>query len=361
MRITLVRTLLFTVLATTSAPMLGCSADVAPVEADEQALTEAKVLARGITSPSGLAVAGNHIYFGSNTFVASGDAELDQEFAYWEGKFARVPLTGGRQELVADVGPISLVKASGAMLYYAMPQGCWIGKLDTAKAGAPKPQGIYQYEACETDTGRGIQHFDIADRAIYIVEDDGKIVRTDLNGKNAKSIGQSLVSGWGGTVASAALGRDAMFIATNTSGAPPAIYRVALDTGRASKVMQTGKTIYDLETDGENLFWAAEDGSIRRLREGATADETIATGFGSIVDMAIDGTNVFVADAQRGAVYIVADAAGRAVGGAPKAKKKLAAVRGINELTVAKGIVYVGSNVVEGRKALGVIAAIKTP
>ena len=102
----LTRSLFAAILVTALATTLGgCAADdgaTALVGGDEAALTEAKTLAHGVTNPSGMTVAGNHIYFGSNHFVASGDPELDQEYAYWEGKYARVPLTGSPPPPVRD-------------------------------------------------------------------------------------------------------------------------------------------------------------------------------------------------------------------------------------------------------------------
>jgi hypothetical protein len=93
------------------------------------------------------------------------------------------------------------------------------------------------------------------------------------------------------------------------------------------------------------------------LPAGGNAARKVGDGFGQIIDLASDGTNVFVADAGRGAIYLLADA----TSAAPKPRKKLANARGITTLIVAGGSVFYGSQLVENRKAAGVIASIALP
>jgi hypothetical protein len=90
------------------------------------------------------------------------------------------------------------------------------------------------------------------------------------------------------------------------------------------------------------------------LAAGSHTPKTIASGFGQIYDIAVDGTKVYVADSKRGAVYQVEDPLGT-----PKRQRKLADAKGVQALAVAGGTLYVGSHVIEGRKVAGIIGAIK--
>jgi hypothetical protein len=109
----------------------------------------------------------------------------------------------------------------------------------------------------------------------------------------------------------------------------------------------------DFKSDGKNLYWVS-DNTVMLLAAGSHTPKTIASGFGQIYDIAVDGTKVYVADSKRGAVYQVEDPLGT-----PKRQRKLADAKGVQALAVAGGTLYVGSHVIEGRKVAGIIGAIK--
>jgi len=341
----------------------GASSEDA-VAGDEQALTEAKVLAKGVTSPSGLAVAGGHVYFGSNHFVASGDPDLDQQFAYWAGKFSRVPLAGGRQEAVLDHGPIVHVQSVGSKLFYGVAGGCWVGALDTAigaaGAGATGQSNVYTAAECEPDY-ESVVGFGVSGDALIVVHRDGRVVTTPAAGGGApRTITTLRVGDAGDPVGGAVIADGAAWLATdalptNASGPiPAAIHRVDLASGAATKVVDLAKAASDLTTDGKNVYFTDEPTKVLSVTTGSTAATVVADGFGAVIGLAADGGDLFVADSKRGAVYVV----GNAGSGAPAARKKLASVKGIQAITAAAGVVYVGSNVIDGRKGAGIIGAI---
>lgn len=349
--------------------VVGCADDSsagAPTEADEQALTEAKVLAKGVAYPSGLAAAGDHVYFGANHFVASGDPELDQQFAYWEGKFSRVTMNGGRPQTVVEVGPINRVRVAGSKLYYAMSDGCWISRVDAAQSSATAGQDeVYRDDDCDPEGGPSMMGFELTNDKLVIVRNDGEVKIAKQDGTGIKKLGEVRVGNWGDLVETQTVADGHVWILTrdhltDAQDRPvkPALYKISLEGAApnpATKVLEAQARWSNLTSDGKNLFWN-EGNKVMMLAAGTSAPKQVADAFGEITDIAADGPNLFVADSGRGSIYIVRDVATDA-----KPKKKLANARGITSLIATGGKVFFGTHVIEDRKAAGIIGSIAVP
>lgn len=334
----------------------GSSVDAPPASGEEQDLVKSKVLVRNVSSPSGLIAAGGYVYFGANKFVASGDPELDQQFAYWTGKFSRVPVAGGAREIVEDLGPIARVQRAGTKLLYGRPDGCWINSIEAAGA-VKSSKEIYREEECDPEVVSGIAGFNVADDKLVIAHYDGEILVGSPSGAGVKKVGAVKIGDWGDIVSDFAVADGNAFILTraNIDNRPVAIHKVALATGKDSKVVDFETRPSALHSDGKNLY-IVDGANVLLLTPGSSTPKTIASGFENIAALASDGKDLFVADFKLGAIFQIVDA----TGGAPT-KRKLASVKDIQELSVSEGTLYYGSGSVENRKPSGVIGALVIP
>lgn len=340
--------------------VIGCSsADSSDVEAaDEQALTTAKTLAKGISSPTGLAVTSTHVYFGSNQFIASGDPELDQQMAYWEGKYSRVKISGGKRELVTDVGPITNVRTVGSKLYFRMSSGCWISSVDTtAETVEVKP--VYSLDECDE---YGITDFEVTDEALVVVNFDGPILRGKSSGTDMKQIADLTIGNVAPFFDTAVLADGALIVLSSRSlfdddnhQLPQSLYRVNIEDGTVAKLFDVATPPSNLVSDGKNVFWSENGTDIVMLASGSDQPKKIATGLRNIIELVSDGTNVYAADSQRNAIYMIKDALGT-----PK-KKKLADAKGVQAIAIQGDKLYFGTDAYENNKPAGIIGVIQLP
>ncbi len=336
---------------------VGCAAEneEAPAASGEAALVETRTLVEGIEHPSGLAVANGYLYYGQNEFVASGDPELDQEFAYWTGIFSRVPVGGGRAKKIADDGPITKVRVSGTKVYYAMASGCWISQLDarTTSSGS----SVYHKDNCEPDWGAIPAGFEIAGGKLIVVDSSGDVVAGALDGSGMQKIGQVRLGDRGDVVDSHALADGKVFLITQSDGTakPQSLYSLPVSGGRATKVLDFPSKPQNLTSDGKNLYFSADGTKVFTLRAGKRQPELVAEGFGTVGRLAADASNVYVADTKRDAIYMVRDAAT-----SPKRAEKLAEASGLDEIIVDQGVVYFGTHL-DGRRNGGRIGSLQVP
>jgi hypothetical protein len=195
------------------------------------------------------------------------------------------------------------------------------------------------------------------------VRTDGKIMKGALDGSGMRQLAEIRIGDWGDLVESQAVAGGNLFVLTRaglTTGSnrqvPQALYRIALDTGRSSKLLDFDAPPSNLVSDGKNLFYSVGGTKVMGLIGGAATPKVVAEGLGQVTDLAADGTNVFVADSKRGAVYFVRNAAT-----APQKQKKLVAAKGIQALTVSGGTVFFGTHVIEHNKYAGVLASVAIP
>lgn len=352
------RLLPFAFAAVLAPTALACTAstDDSAVEADEQALTEAKPLAKGIANPSALAKIGDQVYFGSNTFVASGDIELDQQFAYWTGTFHRVGIGGGRATKVAEIGPVQTVRAVGSRVLYNMGGGCWISQVETSGGAS---SSVWTLPECEPESGTSILGFDITKSGKLLAVSDDAVWIGKPSGQDMKKLAELRIGDWGSTIEAYALTEDAVYLVTppylrtGNHDLPQAIHRVDLATGTITKLLDLAARPDNFTSDGKNLFWSEGGTKVVLLAAGATAPKTIAQNLGQIITLASDGSRVFVADGKRDAIYVVADALT-----APKRQRKLAVVKGLTTMALTDAGLLFGSHAVENRKPAGIIGLV---
>jgi hypothetical protein len=341
--------------------LAACSGAEAPSiddENSEEALGAAgmKVLVRNVEHPGGLAVTDKHLYFSQNHFVASGDPELDQQMAYWEGKYARVPLTGGAREKLTDAG-IVRVRLSGKTLYGATGDSCWITSFDTS-ATQPQAKPAFDDPDCNE---YGPVGFEATSDKLAVVTAEGDLMVGKGDGSASKKVGTFYKSGYvipflnGETLANGNMvvltardpeqKRKQAIVSMSLAGGAP---KTIVDFPIASSEAQ------NLTTDGTNLFFS-QDAKVFVVKSGDTKATLVSDGFASVSDLLSDGTNLVVNDGKRGAIYEI-----KSPLQAPKQVKVLS-VKHVEALTLGGGKVYFGTHVVTKGKATGVIASIKLP
>lgn len=331
----------------------ACGSDEgSAVESEESALIQTKTIARNVAHPSGLAVLGDQVYFGSNKFWASGDPELDQQFAFWSGKFSRVSVSGGPVETFASVGPITKVRTYQNKVYYAMSDGCWIAARD---ANGAEGSTVYQDENCDPEWGQGPRGFEIThDGRLLVVHEDGTVLAGAHDGRGMKKLGRIRVGNSGNVVQAQVLSDEHLFILTqrNLGSVPQSLYKMSLETGRATKVLSFEGAPSFLHSDGSHVFVSEDGTSVSVVRKGTRSVERIATGFGAIADLASAGGKLYVADTKRDAIYEVSDPLT-----SPR-KRKLAEVKGLVTMIASGEFLYYGTHAVTNGRNVGVIGRV---
>ncbi len=355
----------FATLLGLGAPLLAtacATATDASIEAvDEGALaTAGKTITRGLQHPAGLVVTDKHVYFSTNRFIASGEPELDQQFAYWDGKYSRVPLAGGARELLEE-SPISRVRRSGKKLFMATGSSCWISVLDTG-ATPPKSKIIYTDEDCTGEGGGEPTAFEVTDNKFIVVRHDGEVRVGKLDGTAMRKVATFTFGDYAGFISGEALADDKIFVVTHRGftgprGAvlPQTIFSVPISGGAPKTVKKFATDEHAVEnfvSDGTNIYFTQNE-KLFIVRAGSDDPKPLDEGFGHVTDLAIDGTNVYVADSKRNAIYVVKDVLEN-----PAPHKKLADVKGISSIAVSDGKLFYATHAIDGRKAAGVIGAI---
>lgn len=356
------RTLLFLsalTLSLSSLASMGCTSEVADADdsGTEDALNGAgaKVLVRNVEHPGGLAVTGEHVYFSQNHFVASGDPELDQQMAYWEGKFARVPLTGGAREKLSDSGIVK-VRQSGKQLFGATGDSCWAVSFDTS-AAHPTAKSTYTLDDCEE---YGLVGFEATDSKFAALAPDGGLMVGALDGSGMRKVGTFKAGNVIPFIEGETLAGSRFFVLTSRDfegRLKQAILSMPLSGGTQTKVVEfdaADPQPKNLSSDGKNVYYS-QGNKVFMLAGGAGTPTQLSDNFGSVDALVSDGTNLVVEDDKRGALYAIKNAAT-----APKQVKVLA-VKKVEAVTAAAGKIYFGTHVVSNRKYTGVIASIAIP
>lgn len=331
----------------------------------EDALERAgvKTHARNVEHPAGLVVTDSHVYFSANHFVASGEPELDQQFAYWQGKYSRVALGGGRREKVSDAG-LTRVRMAGKKLFVATGSSCWISVMDTSEA-EPSQKGIYTDEDCTGEGGGEPAGFEVTDDKFAVVREGGELMVGKHDGTGMRKVGEFKFADYAGFISQTALADDHVFVITHKNFTdsrtnrvlPQTIFSLPLSGGTPKTVLEfpaADALAENLISDGKNLYFT-QGKKVMALKSGASEATMLDDDFGGVYDLAADGKNVYVADGKRGALYAIKDALT-----APK-HVKLADAKGVTSVVASGERLYYGTHAYAGNKPAGVVASLPIP
>jgi hypothetical protein len=323
-------------------------------DAYEQDLSKATTIARGLGRPDSLTLLGDHVYFGQNKFIASGDPELDQQFAYWTGKFSRVATTGGARELISEGLPIAKVRKVGSKLYYNGAGACWISTRDARPNATDKL--LYTQDDCEPEIGDGVD-FEFSGDKLVIIQANGEIRVGRSDGTGMVKKADVRVGDQGITIDDAAVSGNTLFLLTptlfsrNGGVGTRKIKTVDLNSGTVSDGITVSQNAYRLRALDSKVAFAVDE-SIYTMAKGDSAPKLLASGFGTIADIAVNGDTLYVADSKRAAIVRVA---------ADGTKQRLVTAKGVRTVsTEGKKLVF-GTEIVEGRKLAGTIGLVQLP
>jgi hypothetical protein len=342
-----------------STSLIGCASDLS--EADEttteEALTGAgaKVIVRNVEYPSGLAVTATHVYFSQNHFVASGDPELDQQMAYWTGKFSRVPLAGGAREKLSDSGIVT-VRQSGNLLFGATGDSCWAVSFNTT-AARPEPKSVYTDSTC---SDYGLVGFEATDSKFAALLPGGELMVGGLDGSGMRKVGAFKAGNVIPFVDGETLAGSRMYVLTSRDyegRLKQSILSMPLSGGTQSKVLEFNPADAppkNLASDGKNIFYS-QGNKVFMLAGGAGNPSLLSDNFGSVDALASDGKSLVVEDSKRGALYAIKNLS------ATPTQVKVLAIKNVQSIAVGNGKVYFGTHVIANRKNAGVVASVAIP
>jgi hypothetical protein len=263
--------------------------------------------------------------------------------------------TTGARELISEGQPINKVRKLGSKLYYTGASSCWIASRDARPNATDKV--IYTQDNCEPEIGDSVDFEFSGGDKLVVVQANGEIRIGRPDGTGMVKKADVRVSDQGITIEDAALSGNTLFILTpmlvprNGGLGTRKIKTVDLTSGAVSDGITISQKANRLRAlDGKVAF--AADESIYTLAKGDSAPKLLASGFGVIADIAVNGDTLYVADSRRAAIVRVA---------ADGTKQRLVTAKGVRTVsTEGKKLVF-GTEAVEGRKLAGIIGLVQLP
>jgi hypothetical protein len=241
-----------------AAPLTGCAAPTVGEESDD-VTSGAKRMLSGLKNPDNLFVLGDRLLYSQASFVASGDPELDQEFAYWTGELWSVALSGGKGKKFAETnGAVREVVGLGNDVLVVDSGYNGVTRINAAGKSTDFYNDYTNFKDEDGDWA-SVGGIAVGKGAVYITRmQGGEVVRTDTKGGAVTTFAKPPKAGW-------------------------------LEMGE--QVLAAGDTV----------FWSGElqgtQGSTFKLYRATLSGsyKTLATFKGEIESLATDGTNVFIA------------------------------------------------------------------
>jgi hypothetical protein len=285
--------------------LAGCAADgassEAPAGAEEDLSAGAgKVLAKDLPYPGDLTLADGKLYWTQSVQVASGDPELDQEFAYWTGSIWSFNVTHSTNpKKLAE--PPSLVKKMttiGNTIWITQPG--FVSKTTAADLDAKKEwKSVYQdVDHFQIDEQEEVASSAIANGRVYVLRTTGEIVSVKTDGSDFKSHLKSssyasnlFVSGdyalW--VTASENQPYERAVFQANITAAHPTAKQIAVIHESATPFVQDGDSVYFGTQSKPN----EAGGAILKMKLGSNAaPEAVVKGLSSTSAVVFDGDQV---------------------------------------------------------------------
>lgn len=334
----------------------GCAADepstdgAAGASADLSAGT-GKVLAKDLPYPSDLTLADGKLYWTQSVQVASGDPELDQEFAYWTGSIWSFNVTHSTNpKKLAE--PASLVKKMttiGNTIWITQPG--FVSKTTAADLDAKKEwKSVYQdVDHFEINEEEEVASSAIANGRVYVLRTTGEIVSVKTDGSDFKSHLKSksyasnlFVSGdyalW--VTASDNQPYERAVFQANLGAAHPTAKQIALVHESATAFVQDGDYVYFGTQSKPN----ETGGAIMKLKLGSsTAPEAVVKGLSSTSSVVLDGDQLLFTG-KKGTVEGLFSVPKSNMGAEPKSVYKL---KGASDILATPDSIYLTSTALD--------------
>jgi hypothetical protein len=244
----------------------GCGADdgSAVTGDDAYATAGATRIVKSLEGPGNLAIVGDSLVFSTAHFDASGDPELDQQFASWRGTLWQRPLAGGAKKKVADtVGAVMSTASVGKSLLVVDS-----GYLGVTKITFPsgKETDFYNDFSHFPDEGEDLPTLGgvaAGKSGVYVTRPGSEVLHMNTDGSKVTTFAKTWKSGWVESAEKVVVTDEAVFWTTDKQGETGStynLYRATLGTTapKPVKLASYDGQIRSLATDGENAFVAVE-------------------------------------------------------------------------------------------------------
>lgn len=275
------RTLTCLAIVLTSAFALGCSSADDGSDPEEEDLTSgATRIAKSLEGPGNAVVSGDVLVFSTAHFEASGDPELDQEFASWHGQLWMKPIPSGQKSKMADtagavtdhvmVGSSLLVVDSTylGVTRYALPSG---KESDFYNDFAHFPN-----QGEDGDTLGGIA---AGKSGVYITRPGSEVMSMKTDGSGVKQFAKTWKSGWVEMARKIVVLDDAVFWSSEQEGEKGStfnLYRATVSGSHTPVKLATFESgVSSMATDGKDVYIVVSTG------QGETGRIAVVPGDGS--------------------------------------------------------------------------------
>lgn len=245
----------FALAALVAAPLAGCTAGDSGAD-EEDAIAGLTHAHTGLQNPDAMFVAGDKLVYSQAHFIASGDPELDQEFAHWEGELWSVAVKGGSGKRIAKlVGAArEIVGLGGDML---VVDSGYIGVSKFSPSG-DESDFYNDYSMFGDDENAFIGGVAVAKDAVYITRSGSEVLRAGLKGGKPTTFAKTWKSGWAEHAEQVAVAGDAVFWSSAKEGDKGGEFRLyrATSGGGYDLVGTFAGEVRDLASDGTSVFIA---------------------------------------------------------------------------------------------------------
>jgi hypothetical protein len=185
--------LLIVLAAASMMSLAACSAETATQAdntADELRSEHVKVLAKDRAYPGEMVFAEGKLYWSEAHFVASGDPELDQQFAYWTGEFFsfNVSRSHDPKQVTQFGSPLRAMQVIDGTAY--MTTAGAVTRAPLAQLDTPDSwKAVYQdYDHFEIDENVDVTASAIDGGRIYVTRTSGDLASVKLDGSDFKKL-----------------------------------------------------------------------------------------------------------------------------------------------------------------------------
>lgn len=241
--------------------LAGCGEDGTTGEAQD-ATSGATRIAYSLEGPGNLTIVGTQLVWSTAHFDASGDPELDQQFASWRGALWRKPLAGGAKKKVDEtVGAVTSTAVLGSKLLVVDSTYMGITSYSVTKGTSTDFYNDYSHFPDGSEELYSLGAVAAGPSGVYVTRPESEVMRIGIDGSSATVFAKTFKTGW-------------LESAERIVVLPDAV------VWSAQKQGDTGSTY--------NLYRASTEGSDATPKKLASFDAPITA-------LATDGTDVFVA------------------------------------------------------------------
>jgi hypothetical protein len=334
--------------------LAGCSAESSSSSSDETAEEAlgngATRIAANLEGVDHLVVIGDTLVWSSAHLVASGDPELDQQFAYWQGELwsKGIGASGARRRIGSLSGAVMSTAraASGDELFVVTSGYNGVTKYSVGDGKSWDVYNDYSHFPDDTeDMSSTVHGVAVGDGKVWVTRDGSEVMQMASNGSDVKVFAKSFVRGWVESAEKIVVAGDMVFWSSEKQGERGStynLYRAKTSGGSPTKIRSYTKPITSLASDGTRVYIAMQGEIQVAPVDGGAAPRTLVANQPSPDNLVVDELGLFFTEYQTGQVALVktADLASDAA----VTPLKVLAVRAPTSLALSAKDLYVSAN-----------------